>query len=93
MKTVTITWRNEAYGQLSGIASAFRLYDCGDFSDAAVKRIHGKARKAGYVWSDSRCAWTSYDRTAAAKFAAALQDLGYQVKHAGASDRTPGGDQ
>ena len=32
---IIVTWRDEAYGSLGGISSAFRLYDTVDLSDAA----------------------------------------------------------
>jgi hypothetical protein len=82
-RTVTVTWRDEAYGSLSGARCAFRLYDCIEFTDSALRRIHGKARKAGFTWNPDRCAWIAYKRAAAHRFIAGLQDLGYAVDHAG----------
>jgi|GEM_PF-5815817 len=82
-RTVIITWRNEAYGSLSGVSCAFRLYDCASFSDGAVRRIHGKARKAGFSWNPDRCAWITYKLASAHKFVAGLEVLGYLIEHAG----------
>ena len=82
-RNLTVTWRDEAYGPLSAVRCAFRLYDCGSLSDSAVRRIHGKARKSGFSWRQDRCAWIAYRLDAAHQFVAGLQVLGYAVVHAG----------
>lgn len=82
-RKLTVTWRDEAYGALSGVRCAFRLYDCASLSDSAVRRIHGKARKAGFSWRQDRCTWIAYKLDAAHHFVAGLQDVGYAVVHAG----------
>ncbi len=80
---IIVTWRDEAYGSLGGISSAFRLYDTVDLSDAATKRISGKARKAGFSLHHGRCSWISYDAGAPEAFIAGLKALGYAVRSAG----------
>jgi hypothetical protein len=82
-RTVIITWRDESYGSLCGVRCAFRLYDLADFSDSALRRIRGKAHKAGFKWNPDRCSWTSYKLAAAHHLVEGLQALGYAVEHAG----------
>ena len=80
---VVVTWRDEAYGSLDGVKSAFRLYDRVDLSDAAAKRISGKARKAGFSFHVGRCSWISYDDGAPETFIVGLKAMGYAVRSAG----------
>ena len=54
-RSITVTWRTENYGRCSGCTTAFRLYDCVDFSDAEVAQVHEAAAQAGYSWDTSRC--------------------------------------
>jgi len=51
-----VAWRDEAYGELSGIESAFRV--SGETTPALVKAIED----AGYKWHHRRACWYSYDR-------------------------------
>lgn len=83
MKTLAIHWRDEAYGQHSGAQAAFRLYDTALMSDTAVRRVHGKARKAGFTFCFSRCSWIAYRIRAAHAFVGGVQALGYAVSHEG----------
>ncbi len=83
MKLLKITWRDEAYGQWSSSSAAFRLYETANLSDSAVARIHGKARKAGFTFCQTRCAWIAWDQTSAASFVAGVEELGYEVAHEG----------
>ena len=53
-----INFRDEAYGELSGIESAFRVG--GNTSPELVRTIEA----AGYKWHGRRACWYSYDRTA-----------------------------
>ena len=80
---IIVTWRDKAYGSLDGVRSAFRLYDCVDLSDAAAKRVSGKARKAGFSFHLGRCSWISYDDGAPKTFIVGLKALGYAVRSAG----------
>ena len=82
-RSITVTWRTENYGRCSGCTTAFRLYDCVDFSDAEVAQVHEAAAQAGYSWDTSRCAWIAWTDDARAQLIAALQGFGYAVDHAG----------
>lgn len=89
MKALAIHWRDEAYGQHSCAQAAFRLYDTFMLSDTAVRRIHGKARKAGFTFCYSRCAWIALEVSAAHAFVAGVQALGYSVSHEGCWQALP----
>jgi hypothetical protein len=56
--TFKISFRDEAYGELSGIESAFRV--SGETTSSLSKAIGA----AGYKWHGRRACWYSYDRAA-----------------------------
>jgi hypothetical protein len=56
--TFKLNFRDEAYGELSGIESAFRV--SGETTSSLSKVIKG----AGYKWHGRRACWYSYDRAA-----------------------------
>ena len=53
-----IVWRDEAYGELSGIESAFRV--TGETASTLTKAIES----VGYKWHPRRACWYTYDRAA-----------------------------
>lgn len=82
--TVTITWREENYGAVSGKV-AFRTYDRHLLVEVARRRADRTIRDAGFIWHDQRSAWLA-DAMPGRKagLTAALEAAGFQVKHAGA---------
>ncbi len=80
---ITITWRDEDYGALSGATAAFRLYGTVALSDTAAGRLASKARKAGFQWHQGRCSWISYDRGGPERLIAGFKALGFAVRSAG----------
>lgn len=51
-----IQFRDEGYGELNGVESAFRLV--GETTPALVRAIE----RAGYKWHHRRACWYTYDR-------------------------------
>ena len=56
--TFKLNFRDEAYGELSGIESAFRVG--GETTSSLAKAIEA----SGYKWHGRRACWYSYDRAA-----------------------------
>jgi hypothetical protein len=84
-KTITITWRDENYGRISG-SVAFRVYDIEPFpSMTGQKKLQTVYKNAGFEFNNSRQSWIAEENPAKAgpDLAAALEELGYEVKHSG----------
>lgn len=84
--TITLTWRDEAYGSISSGAQAFRHSQEPMMSDNQFKHLNRVFKRFGFEGNFSRGSYIAQFKDAdnPVKFTAALEEAGYIVKHDGA---------
>jgi len=85
-KTISITWRNENYGRISG-AVAFRASVEPFPSETESKRLGRLYRKCGFDVNHQRACWMAEESRGEplpVRLDAALREAGYDVVHGGA---------
>jgi hypothetical protein len=88
-RKLAVTWRDESYGALCGVAAAFRLYETVDLDDPTVAMIHVIACRAGFAFHQGRCSWIAYDLRAAHTFVDGLRTFGLEAQHEGRWSELP----
>jgi hypothetical protein len=83
--TVTLMWRDEAYGSISSGAQAFRHSQEPLMSDNQFKQLSRVFKRFGFEGNFSRGSYIAQHKDAENPviFAAALEEAGYIVKHYG----------
>jgi hypothetical protein len=83
-KSLTITWRDEAYGALSHKRAAFRVYGYGQTTIMReIRPLRPAYERAGFRFDNARAAWVADDVANARTLCEALAADGWTVEHAG----------
>lgn len=85
-KNITIVWRDENYGRIND-AFAFRSHCEPCQSDTENKKVARLYKKMGFEVNQTRASWIAEYAAADTplKLVAALEEMGYTVKNAGAA--------
>lgn len=82
-KNISITWRDENYGPISG-SVAFRAMVLEDISQTAMKEVHKAYKSAGFTLNHNRQSWIAVGKPEAAEtLVETLSQMGFTVENRG----------